>query len=455
MKLKILVINLLLINILQAQNDERILIHNAQAISGFYDELYQLEDGTIDKIRITHIGDSHIQADFFTDNLRQHFQKSFGNGGLGFSFPHNLIYTYANKEVKYFSNVRFKTTRITKPRLLPRMGLSGYEFISPTENTAIYAKIKNKKYEANSIKVFYSADNDLHFVNYIGNQKFKNFVPQKTYKIYKVKKGDYLGRIARKYHKTVKELKKFNKMRTNMLRIGQKIKIPTKAFKPTSVNPNHFIRIDSTANAEQGSSEFATAIMTSEKPISEFYLFSKNINKNLSINALYLENNQRGIVYSAIGVNGATAADYNKYPLFFKQLQALQSDLYIISLGTNESIGKVAPEIFINSFLNFIRNIRQANPNAQILVTTPPPSMIKKRHYNKLLKPYIQLIFEQMQTENYAVWDMFKVFGGFEGIKKNAKRHYLAKDRIHFTKAGYDKQGDLFYQAIIYHYTHR
>jgi hypothetical protein len=47
------------------------------------------------------------------------------------------------------------------------------------------------------------------------------------------------------------------------------------------------------------------------------------------------------------------------------------------------------------------------------------------------------------------------VFGGFEGIKKNAKRHYLAKDRIHFTKAGYDKQGDLFYQAIIYHYTHR
>ncbi len=449
MKLQLFIFNLLLISILHAQETEKNMIYNVEAISGFYNHLQDFEDGLFDKVRITHIGDSHIQADFFTDNLRQHFQKSFGNGGLGFTFPHNLIYTYANKEVKYFSNVKFNTIRITKPRVLPQLGLSGYEFVSPTINIAIYAKIRDDKYAANSIKVLFSKQNELHFVDYVGKQEFKKFVPQKTFKTYKVKQGDYLGRIARKFHKTVKQLKKFNHLKSNMLRIGQKIKIPTKAFKPTAVNPDDFI-VKKDEMVDNGIVSYTT-----EKPISDFYFFSKNVNKKLSINGLVLENDKRGVVYSAIGVNGATAADYSKYPLFFEQLKVLQSDLYIISLGTNESIGKVAPQVFIQSFIEFIHHLREVNPNVQILVTTPPPSLIRKRYQNKLLQPYIQLIMENMQTENYAVWDLFKVFGGFEGIKHNAKLHFLAKDRIHFTKAGYDKQGDLFYKAIIYHYTHR
>jgi len=449
MKLKLFIFNLLLISVLQAQDTEKTMIHNVEAISGFYQDLRDLEDGISDKVRITHIGDSHIQADFFTDNLRQHFQKSFGNGGLGFTFPHNLIYTYANKEVKYFSNVKFNTVRITKPRVLPQLGLSGYEFVSPTINTAIYAKIRDDKYAANSIKVLFSKQNELHFVDYVGKQKFKKFIPQKTFKVYKVKQGDYLGRIARKFHKTVKQIKKFNHLKSNMLRIGQKIKIPTKAFKPTDVNPNNFLPL-ANETVQPG-----VVSITSDKPIKDFYFFSKNANKKLSINGLVLENNNKGVVYSAIGVNGATAADYNKYPLFFEQLQALETDLYIISLGTNESIGKIAPQVFIQSFIEFIHHLRETNPNVQILVTTPPPSLIRKRYQNKLLKPYIALIMQNMQNENYAVWDLFNAFGGFENIKKNAKLHYLAKDRIHFTKAGYDKQGDMFYQAIMYHFTHQ
>ena len=62
-----------------------------------------------------------------------------------------------------------------------------------------------------------------------------------------------------------------------------------------------------------------------------------------ALNGVVLESNNPGIIYHNIGVNGAKYSDYNKYPLFFDQLKALQPDLIIVSLGTNESYGKIAP----------------------------------------------------------------------------------------------------------------
>ena len=44
-------------------------------------------------------------------------------------------------------------------------------------------------------------------------------------KIYKVKAGDTLGHIAMRNNVTVAQLKKWNHLRSDMLQIGQKIKI--------------------------------------------------------------------------------------------------------------------------------------------------------------------------------------------------------------------------------------
>lgn len=52
--------------------------------------------------------------------------------------------------------------------------------------------------------------------------------------VYKVKKGDYLGRIASKYHVSVTNLKKWNHLKNNNLRIGQSIIIYRKSNRPAS-----------------------------------------------------------------------------------------------------------------------------------------------------------------------------------------------------------------------------
>jgi LysM repeat protein len=54
----------------------------------------------------------------------------------------------------------------------------------------------------------------------------KKFVSPK-YRTYKVKSGDSLSTIAAKYHTTVSRVKKANGLRSDLIRIGQVLKIPT------------------------------------------------------------------------------------------------------------------------------------------------------------------------------------------------------------------------------------
>jgi membrane-bound lytic murein transglycosylase D len=48
-------------------------------------------------------------------------------------------------------------------------------------------------------------------------------------KTYKVRSGDNLGKIARNYGVTVKELRTANHLRTDQIKVGQILKIPAKA----------------------------------------------------------------------------------------------------------------------------------------------------------------------------------------------------------------------------------
>jgi len=53
----------------------------------------------------------------------------------------------------------------------------------------------------------------------------ETIAPVTVYKIYKVKKGDTLGAIAKKHHTSIKKLMLKNQLKTSVLQIGQKLKI--------------------------------------------------------------------------------------------------------------------------------------------------------------------------------------------------------------------------------------
>jgi hypothetical protein len=58
-------------------------IINAAALEGFFGRCYQLKTTGQGRANVLHIGDSHVQADFFSGMIRMGLQKKFGNAGRG------------------------------------------------------------------------------------------------------------------------------------------------------------------------------------------------------------------------------------------------------------------------------------------------------------------------------------------------------------------------------------
>ena len=429
-----------------AQNNPDVaLLQNRTAIANFYNQLNLLDSEAITKLRITHIGDSHIQADFFTGAMRTYFQKRFGNGGLGFAFPYKLAKTNGSRWAKFTSNVSFDAVRNVKAVTKLPIGLSGYSFESKHLQTAIKIRV-NPKYRFNRITIWTDNPNSFNFADYQSTTRFDQLIPLHSVKIHRVKSGESLYQISKKYHITVKKLKKANHLKRNLIHPKQKLKIPIDRMAKVKIHPKDFKFLQADTIAK-GQISYYT-----ENARDSIFLFAKNDQKNLNIYAFSIENDQNGVIYDAIGVNGAKCSDYNKYPLFFKQLHNLQSDLIIISMGTNESFDKLSPSLFIERFIEFINKIRTENPNVEILVTTPPPSLIKRRRKNELIAAYRTEILKNMHRYNYAVWDLFTAVGGDNKTRENYKKGWIAHDRIHFTKKGYEVQAKYFFKDIMYYY---
>jgi lysophospholipase L1-like esterase len=172
---------------------------------------------------------------------------------------------------------------------------------------------------------------------------------------------------------------------------------------------------------------------------------------NATLKSFYgvsLENDQSGILYHSIGVNGARFDQYNKASLFWKQLPALEADLYIISLGTNEAQGLGTDEkTFTKSLSTFIENIKIASPAACILLTTAPDSF-KGNSSNAALRNLNHYIYGFCLAQNVPVWDFYRVANGFGSATGWYNCGMMAKDRLHFTAKGYRIQGQLLFNAL-------
>ena len=118
----------------------------------------------------------------------------------------------------------------------------------------------------------------------------------------------------------------------------------------------------------------------------KIYLTPNTESSSFTLNGIVLENDQKGIIYHTIGVNGAHFSDYNKSDLFFEQISALEPDLIVISLGTNEAYGRLAPERYDAEVMKFINTIRTQYGNCPIILTTPPPFLYRRKKYHLIVR---------------------------------------------------------------------
>ena len=419
-------------------------IHNPNALLTFYEKMYQLEQSKSGKINIVHIGDSHIQADLFTAKIRTQFQKVYGNGGFGFTFPYSVAKTNNSAPIRYSASGNFQSFRNLYADENRPVGLSGFSMEANSDDFAIQLNVKDAQFNFTKLKVITPQNVNLFDVSVSHkNIVVERKVPKKI--THKVKPGEVLGGIADKYNVSLKALKKANGLKSDMIRDGKVLTIPSKATQSKTSTKTEYIPI------ELQPSLFSNDYY-SETPLDKIAIVPNQEIDYFALNGLVLENNNSGVIYHSIGVNGAKASDYNKFRLFNEQLPALNPDLVIISLGTNESFDKQSGEQYFANLNQMIQGIKDKNPQACVLVMTPPPSVLHRKYKNAFIEKYAELIEENANVKNYAVWDLLQVFGGNKSIKRNAAKGYMARDKVHYSKAGYEKQGELFFEAFLQSY---
>jgi lysophospholipase L1-like esterase len=168
---------------------------------------------------------------------------------------------------------------------------------------------------------------------------------------------------------------------------------------------------------------------------------------------LSLENDDPGVIYHSIGVNGAKLPSFLRCQLLEDHLVALDPDLVVLSIGTNDAYTRYfKPETYRANYDSLIGRITSALPDAAILLTVPNDSYLYRRYINKNTEQVKEVINDLGAQYGCGVWDFYTIMGGLNSIIVWQRFGLAKRDRIHFTKKGYLLKGDLFFNAFLKSY---
>lgn len=427
-------------------------MYNTSVLNPFFEKLATLEKSKDRKLNIVHIGDSHIQADVMPNVMRQRLQESFGNAGLGLVFPYSLVRTNGGRNVSFTSNISWEVQKNTSS---PLAGITGYALSTNKKDFVIELNLKNKDYAFNTLKII-TPKNQRQFELATNVGKVTAPLKPSAPKMisHKVTQGETLYAIAKKYHTTVALLQKNNHLRGSNIRIGQVLHIAsTKGIAGAVPASTPATKVDmSNATILKANSLYNYYAYENLNVSDKIYLTPNTESSSYTLNGIVLENDQKGIIYHTIGVNGAHFSDYNKSELFFEQISALEPDLIVISLGTNEAYGRLAPERYDAEVMKFINTIRTQYGNCPIILTTPPPFLYKRKSTTSLCVEYADTLIDNAVKDDYSVFDLYRALGGNEAMSRFIQQNLIAGDRVHYTRDGYLEQGTLFFDAFMSNY---
>ncbi len=359
---------------------------NPSAISHFFNQLTKSAEK---RVKVLHIGDSHLQADIFTGRLRNKIQEMFGYGGRGMVFPYKAAKTHAAWDYRTFCEGSWIYSRnIFEEESSLDMGISGVT-IRTYDSTA-------------SFKIV--------FIKGVNRNEFR------TIKLF-IKKSP----------------KSFSlKMRSPGSDIPLYIEQDTFGEKP-------FIEI----NLSQATDtlEFFMNKTDSSQRFFECY--------GLQIESI----NDGGILYNSVGINGAGYKSILHQNLLSQQLPYVNPDLVIIDLGANDfyRMNFKTEELEFN-LKKIIGIIKTALPLASIIVTNSQDIYYRKKDIISC-QAFSDLTRKVAFESNCAFYDYYHISGGPTSMMKWLKSRLAKKDKVHLTNEGYYLKAELWFNAILNSYT--
>jgi lysophospholipase L1-like esterase len=189
----------------------------------------------------------------------------------------------------------------------------------------------------------------------------------------------------------------------------------------------------------------------------------KTLGGDIRMFGAVLENDNAGVVYDSLGVNGAFAgllATAINEQHWSEQLQHRNPNLVVLNYGTNES--EYASDDQMNRYerelREVVRRVRTALPHASILIVSPMDRGRRAPGGRIVTMPSIPMIVEMQRKvareTHCAFLNMFQAMGG-EGTMARwheGKKHLVGGDLTHPNAEGAQTVGTLLYMALIESY---
>ncbi len=134
-------------------------------IEGLAEKFRKLKKDSGEKLSIVHIGDSHLQAGFFTEKIKQdlfqHYMVDDTIATPGFIFPYTIAKTNNPFYYKVYYTGDWDVCKNVDTEKVCKLGLSGITIRTNELEAIINIKMQNKKYDY-SKKYFFNKIDILH-----------------------------------------------------------------------------------------------------------------------------------------------------------------------------------------------------------------------------------------------------------------------------------------------------
>jgi hypothetical protein len=363
--------------------------YNADALSLFFEALKNAEHR---KVKVLHIGDSHVQADIGANYIRNYLQGIFGFGGRGAVFPYAAASTHAGYDYFTYATGKWTSARDIDLKPVLPLGVSGISIrTSDTSATFTLKFISERaqiKEDGKRMKLFCALGDSCFSMSY------------------KIDDGPWTEIMAEN----------------------------------DSLNRTHIEVVLN--NAPLSTIKFKFHKENTIQNYAEIY--------GLSLESIH----NKGIVYHSMGINGARVEAILKMDLFDSQIAAYAPDLVLIDLIANDLAFGDFDEKKIRSDLdNVIERIRRYKPECSILLAGMQDAYVRKRNVENAQK-YSRFLRKYCKEKQVAFYDYFTAAGGRYVMKKWKTAKLVSSDMCHLTVDGYQLKGKLFSNALLRAYNH-
>jgi hypothetical protein len=378
------------------ENSLKIVGNDSSVINNFFAKIKNIYTQKEGKVNILHIGGSHVQAGVFSETIRQNldFFNQELNPARGYIFPYRVAKTNNPAAYNIFYDGKWEVEKNVKRSYNVKLGVGGIAVYTDDKSAEISVKINNV--------------NDLTYL-YFEQIKLLGYVED----------GEDWAVMP-------------------VVKLGNRVVFPNYDYVDTN-----FYTFD---------------LKYPENSFTVYFQQFDTVPHKFVLTGFVLENNQEGIVYHSVGVNGAAVSSYLNCEYFEEELSIFPPDMVVFGIGINDWVdNNMSTDKFIESYNLLINRIKHVSPDCAFIFITNNDSYreIKRRKYavNTNGIKAQTAFYELAQQNGGAVWDQFAIMGGLRSMRKWQDTGLAGKDKIHFTRKGYKLLGNLFFDAFLKYYS--